>query len=63
MDLQDILEAWTLRMTARTESCVGLVRSGDVTEGACAVGLHVVSIPCIAFVGGLVECGMDLNLN
>ena len=46
-------------MTPRTESCVGLIRSGEVAEGACLIGLHAVSTPCSVWVVGLVECGMN----
>ena len=48
-------------MTSRTESCVGLVRSREVTEGACLIGLYDVSTPSSVSVVDLVECGMNLN--
>ena len=47
-------------MTSRTESCVSLVRSGEVAEGVPrSFGLHAVSIPCSVYAVGLVECGMN----
>ena len=59
VDLQDMLEARVFWMTSGTERCIGLVRSWEVAECACLIGLYVVSIPRSVWVVSLVERGMN----
>lgn len=58
MDVQDRLEARLSCMTSQTVRCVGLIRGGEVAEGACLIRLHAVVIPCRVR-GRLVERGVN----